>query len=80
MIELSFEKLSRFERGAEPCTVAIPFRQGELADPPTVVVHDGDRPLPTQARVTATWPDGSAKWVLVHFLADLPGNAGKRLQ
>ena len=80
MIELGFEKLSRFERRAEPCTVAIPFPRGELPDATTLVVHDGDQPVPTQARVTATWPDGSGKWVLVHFLADLPGNAGKRLQ
>ena len=76
-IALAFEKLSRFDRIAEPCSVAVPFPQGDLADPAGVAVCDGDAPVPTQCRVTATWPDGSVKWLLVHFLADLPGNAGK---
>lgn len=75
MIPLYFEKLSRFDRPAEPCSVAVPFPEGKLTRPDDLVVLAGDRPVPTQARVTATWPDGSARWVLVHFLADLPGNA-----
>jgi len=76
-IELYFEKISRFDRPAEPCSVAIPLPLGEVADVSTLTVFDGDKPLPTQSRPTATWPDGSVKWALVHFLADLPANAGK---
>lgn len=77
MIELIFEKLSRYSRIAEPCSVAIPFAQGVLRDPADGVVLDGEKPVPLQTRVTATWPDGSIKWLLVHFLADLPGNQKK---
>jgi hypothetical protein len=77
MIQLHFEKLSRFDRPAEPCTVAVPFAEGALPSAERVTVFDDHRPLPTQCRATATWPDGSIKWLLVDFLADLPGNAGK---
>ena len=77
MIPLSFEKISRFDRPGEPCSVAVPFAQGLLRSAECVVVFDGPQALPTQCRATAAWPDGSVKWLLVHFLADLPGNAGK---
>jgi hypothetical protein len=75
VIPLHFPKLSRFDRPAEPVTAAVPFPQGALADTSEVSVFDGDRPVPTQSHTTATWPDGSVKWLLVHFLPDLPGNA-----
>jgi len=76
-IELYFEKLSKFDRVLEPCTVAIPFSQGEVKEASMLVVFDGEEALPTQARATATWPDGSVRWALVHFLANLPANSGK---
>ena len=80
MIELNFEKLSRFDRMGESCTVAVPFAEGRLTDASRAAVCDGSRSLPTQCHITAAWPDGSVKWLLVHFLADLPGNEGKRFR
>lgn len=77
MVQLVIEKLSRFDRIAEPCTVAIPLAQGVLTDVSRLAVHDGERTVPSQAQVTATWPDASVKWLVVDFLADLPGNQGK---
>jgi len=74
---LHFEKLSRYERRAEPCAVAVPFAQGALAAETEFAVLDGGRPVPTQPTVTARWPDGSVKWLHADFLADLPGNRGK---
>jgi hypothetical protein len=76
---LYFEKISRFDRQAEPVTVSIPFAQGRLADPRCLIVRDGDRVLPTQRRVLATWQDGSVKWLLIHFQPALPGNADKTM-
>ena len=74
-LPLHFPRLSRFDRPAEPITVAVPFPRGELgADTPVAVTADG-KALPTQARATATWPDGSVRWLLVDALVDLPGNA-----
>jgi hypothetical protein len=79
MNTLTFEKISRFDRQAEPVTVSIPFRAGALADPTSLVIRDGDRALSHQARALAHWPDGSVKWLLVHLQPDLPGNLGKTL-
>lgn len=77
MIRLHFEKLSRYDRILEPCTCAIPFAQAELYDTTKAAILDGDLALPVQCKVTAKWPDGSVKWLLVSFLIDLPGNRAK---
>ena len=79
MNTLYFEKISQFDRDAEPVTVSIPFAEGKLVDPAYLVIRDGDTVLPVQSRVLASWPDGSAKWVLAHFQPDLPGNRDKML-
>jgi hypothetical protein len=50
-----------------------------LRDPARMEIHDGDRALPVQTRVTAQWPDGSVRWLLVRSLVDLPGNTGKQV-
>ncbi len=80
MNTLYFEKISQFDRRAEPVTVSIPFAQGRLTDPRRLVIRDGDATLSAQRRVLATWPDQSIKWLLVHFQPDLPGNADKTLR
>jgi hypothetical protein len=77
MIKLHFEKLSRFNRNNEPCQVAIPFKEGELKDLTHISITDGHKAVPTQFNVTAKWQDESVKWLLVSFLADLPGNKSK---
>lgn len=74
-IRLRLEKLSRYDRPAEPCTVAIPLPAGACREARRFAVINGKHPVPTQCRVTGTWPDGSVKWLLVHALVDLPGNA-----
>ncbi|MEZ4621448.1 MAG: hypothetical protein R2867_38930 [Caldilineaceae bacterium] len=79
MTTLTFEKLSQFDRAAEPVTVSIPFAQGTLTDPDHFTVTDDGTPLPLQYRILAQWPDGSVKWLLVHLQPDLPGNRAKRL-
>ncbi len=79
MNTLTFEKLSQFDRAAEPVTVSIPFAQGKLTDPDHFTVFDDDTPIPTQRRALAHWPDGSVKWLLVHAQPDLPGNRAKTL-
>ncbi|MGC9317145.1 MAG: hypothetical protein ACP5KN_03815, partial [Armatimonadota bacterium] len=79
-ILLRFPKLSRFDRDDEPATVAVPFAEGVLAAKEPVAAFAGGGPIPTQARPTATWPDGSVKWLLVHVLADLPGNRPREVE
>ena len=80
MSSLYFEKLSQFDRPAEPVTVSIPFARGKLMDAWHLVIRDGETLLPLQRRVLADWEDGSVKWLLVDFQPDLPGNQDKTLR
>ena len=85
MNTLYFEKISSLDRIAEPVTVSIPFAKGKLVDPDCLVIYDGDKALPVQRRVLATWADAtsdkpaSVKWLLVHIQPDLTGNLDKTL-
>lgn len=79
MSTLYFEKISQFDRQAEPVSVSIPFGRGRLTDPQHLVIQDGEDVLSAQRRVLARWDDNSIKWLLVHFQPDLPGNRDKTL-
>ena len=79
MIELNFEKLSKYDRKAEPVSVAIPFPKGNLLNPEQLYILDADKILYSQKHITARWDDGSVKWLLVHFQVDLPGNKSKKI-
>jgi len=50
---LYFEKLSQFDRVAEPVTVSVPLAQGALCDPQCLVVRDGTGYVAFRGRVTA---------------------------
>lgn len=56
------------ERRAEFVRAGVPFPRGALAsaDNLRVVASDG-RELPSQRRVLASWPDGSARWLELCF-------------
>ena len=54
-------------------TTGIPFPQGELASADKVRLVDGDGEIPSQIKLTARWLDGSVKWLLVTFQADVAG-------
>lgn len=80
MNTLYFEKISKYDRPSEPVMVSIPFQSGKLHDPEEFTILDGDSSLPIQTRVLATWPDGSIKWMIVHYQPDLPGNQDKTMK
>ncbi|MCC6458227.1 MAG: hypothetical protein IT328_24960 [Caldilineaceae bacterium] len=79
MSTLYFEKISKLDRELEPVSVSIPLGRGRLAPSQHLVIYDGERTLPTHQRVLARWDDESAKWLLIHFQPDLPGNRDKTL-
>ncbi len=76
---LRFDKISKYDRGAEPVSFGMPFPSGVLRDGEHFGVVDGTRALPTQMRVTSRWPDGSVRWALVRSLVDLPGSREKQV-
>lgn len=61
-----------FAGGADwPVGCGLPIPQGELLSAERVTVLDpGGQPIPSQNAVTATWSDGSVKWLYVNFRHD----------
>ncbi len=76
MKEIHFESVSRYNKRHEPANIAIPWKKGELWNEMAEkgVITDTKNIYPSQHKVTAYWEDGSIKWLLIRFLADLPAN------
>ena len=54
-----------------PITVGVPFPQGKLGSVDHVRLMCNRKEIPLQIRPTCAWPDGSVKWILITFLADV---------
>lgn len=59
-----------------PMRVGVPFAKGHLqkSTPVQLAAPDG-KIVPIQTRPMGTWPDGSIRWLLVDFSADVPANS-----
>ena len=79
-MNIHFPRLYRQERRQEPCWVSIPFAPGVFPEGKGIRITEDGRELPLQSRVLSRHRDGSAKFLFLRFLADLPGNRGKDLQ
>ena len=79
-IELSVVQPLGVPRPAWPVTMGVPFPEGCLLDPEALRLSCDGTALPLQARTMLSWPDGSARWVLLDFQADLTAGADNRLQ
>ena len=77
-VPLSVHNPHRFAADRWPVTMGIPFARGRLGSAKHVRLMRAGREVPVQVRHTARWPDGSIKWILVSFLADVP--AGGRTE
>ena len=68
MININFEKLYKDVRINEPCSIAVPFKKGELKGTTNVRILDNNKvPVKSQSTITATWDDGSVKWLFTKF-------------
>ena len=79
MATIHFDKLSMYDRIGEPVSLGIPFAQGRLIDSGQFGICNDGIDIAVQTDVTARWDDGSIKWLMAHFLADLPGNTAHDL-
>lgn len=60
-------------RLGEPLTIGLPVAQGTCRSGEAITVQASHgSPLPTQARVTDRWPDGSVRWVVIDTQVDVP--------
>jgi len=74
-IPLHVEEAAGVDRVAEPVRCGVPIPRGVLADAGALRLADENgRERPLQVEPAAYWPDGSHKWVVLDFTADLkPG-------
>jgi hypothetical protein len=73
-VPLLVEERSGISRTREPVTVGIPLPRGMVFDlSQLVLLKDKNQPAPLQVEALSRWFDGSAKWVLLDFQADVEG-------
>ena len=78
-IELLLEEPAGVERNRWPVTRGVPFPEDVLHDTAHLRLLDAaGQEVPLQAQVLTTWPNGSLRWVLLHFQADLRPQAVAR--
>jgi len=72
-IPLRVKEFDGFTRRAEPVTAGVILPRSAVKESESLCLYSADgEPVPCQFETTATWPDGSVKWVLVDMLADCP--------
>lgn len=69
-------------RSGEPVQLGIPLAKGALGDTFATCLIDPEdgRRLPCQTNVLARWPDGSVRWLKLHFPVDLAPRRHLRLK
>jgi hypothetical protein len=76
MVELSVVERQGVARLGEPVTFGVPLPKGELQSAKQVRLMRDGAEIPAQFRATGLWrPDGSIRWLLVDFQADIDANA-----
>jgi len=75
LVDLSVEEHGGITRRREPVTIGIPLPRGAVLDPSHLGLLDAsEQSVVLQTQVLAKWPDGSVKWVLLDFQADVDGH------
>jgi hypothetical protein len=76
VIPILVPELAGIPRRAEPVTLGLPFPPGAVANPAALRLRSpAGAPVPVQASVLDRWPDGTVKWALLDFLADVAPHA-----
>lgn len=79
-IEIFIDKLYKFDRKNEQCSIGFPFPKGEVYDLSQVRIFDENKGeyMPTQMKATSRYEDGSVRFIFIRFLADIPANKKSR--
>jgi len=74
-VALVLEEAAGVARHAFPATASVPLPRGRLARPEAVwLAGPGGEPEVLQTRALERWGDGSVRWLLLDFLADVPAH------
>ncbi len=72
-VPLVLDETGGVVRHAFPASGSVPFPRGRLIRPDALWLKAPDgRATGLQSRALERWPDGSIRWLLVDFLADVP--------
>ena len=72
-VRLNVSETKGIPRQNLPITQGVPLPRGTLHNLDSIWVEDSDgRPVSAQFRTLGRWDDGSLKWVLTDFSADVP--------
>src|SRR5437762_6388533 len=72
-VPLALEERAGVARHAWPASASVPLPRGRVQSPDKLWLAAPDgRAAPLQARALERWPDGSVRWLLLDFLADVP--------
>lgn len=78
-VPITIEETKGFIRRDETVTTGVPLPRGAVKDVSALSVSNANgEPVPAQFEQLAAWPDGSAKWVLVNFVASAAANTTVR--
>lgn len=61
-----------------PLSVGVPFAPGALRNAAGLSISDAKAVTPLQTRVLSRWNDGSVRWILLDWQADLTAHQGRR--
>lgn len=70
-LHLDVQETAGVDRSNFPVRSGVPFAPGMLMSEKQVCLTRAGRPVPLQTAPLVSWPDGSVRWLLVDFLADV---------
>jgi rhamnogalacturonyl hydrolase YesR len=74
-LPLLIQEIAGIARKGEVVTSGVPFPMGTLSTNAPVRMADASgKPIPLQVRTSATWRDGSVKWLLLDFPVTVASN------
>jgi len=75
-VPLDVREVAGVARQAFPARASVPLPRGRVRDARTLwLASPSQRPALLQSRVLERWPDGSVRWLLLDFVADVPAGA-----
>src|SRR5262245_18664256 len=71
-VPLALEEPAGVARRAWPASASVPLPRGRVRSTDGLwLAAPGGEPAPAQLETLGRWPDGSIRWLLIHFLADV---------
>lgn len=70
-VPLALEERAGVARHAFPARASVPFPRGRLKPTTPLWLAAGERRVPLQTEVLERWPDGTVRFLLLDFLADV---------